>query len=173
MVFPFAIMIFANEKDCWSRILNIIVFGTVVAAIMTMFYYPIYTIYGKEMFRFPVGGRPPLSELSQIFGNLGVLAMISLLLVSLIHKLKPRFISNFKTILRKNSRENIEIWLTIVVIYTILYLDMPHEPAYLIPALPFFIMVILPFFNANLFKAATIFIILSSFIDIGANSINT
>ncbi|MCD6531028.1 hypothetical protein J7K99_01120 [bacterium] len=165
---PFAIMTFVNEKDRHSRILDIAAFMGITAIVTIIFYYPIYTIYGKEMFKFPVGGRPLPSELSQLFGNLGFAAITLSVFISSIIQIK----TDCKKIIKKFSKNTAKLWLTIVIIYTILYLDMPHEPGYLIPALPFAIMFILPLINKNLFKLATLCVIISSFVDIYPNGIS-
>ncbi len=168
MMFPFIITILAIEKEKKHWIYQSLIFASIVLIVGVIFYYPIYTIYNKEMFKFPLGGRPIPKELSQLFGNLGFTAILLSIFISVIIPQK----NNHKRITEKVPKKYGKIWLMIVIIYTILYLDMPHEPGYLIPALPFAIMFILPLTNKNLFKLATLCVIVSSFVDIYPNGIS-
>jgi len=168
MMFPFVITIFATEKRKKEWIYQSLAFVSTVLIMIIIFYYPIYTIYNKEMFKFPIGGRPLASELSQLFGNLGFMTIVLSVFISLIIQIK----NDYKKAIKKLFEKRSEIWLTIIIIYTILYLDMPHEPGYLIPALPFAIMFILLLTNKNLFKLATLCVIISSFVDIYPNGIS-
>jgi len=73
-----------------------------------------------------------------------------------------------------NRTKNFEvmIWIMAVIIYLALFVFLPAESGYLIPAVPFFILFAQRIMDGRIFKAVCVVIILSSFIPLGFTKIH-
>jgi hypothetical protein len=134
---------------------------------------PVLREYGLEFFTFADNiGYPSLRNLLgtgvlSVWGSVGALAIFGLCL------LIPLFIKSIKSNLAKRQTLAFVLLATVsVAIYIFTFLRLPHEPGYLVPIVPFTIMLFCLLLPPPYIRVLTLSLVLSSFITIGRSGIS-
>ncbi len=142
-------------------------FGVLTLLTGALCYVPNYLSYGWGFFDFWERGYPaPLTVARRmtlyIWGRFGVLAIGGALLAHLIMRL--RGIATDKKIYQQ-TKSYTWIWVVGIALYAISYLRLPHDQAYLIPLVPFVILLLGETMHRRVFQVACVMIALASFIE--------
>ena len=151
----------AENRVAFRRIL---VTGLVSAVVLLSSFAPVYARYGTEFFNYyaehafpgPLQIAPRMTI--EVWGFLGVAGLCLALLSGLITpRLRPAILPR-----------HLIAWACMLVIYAIAFLCLPDEAAYLIPAVPFILLLVWRIAPRWAFRACCVLIILSPFVTIRA-----
>jgi len=162
MLLPFCFFLFQFSKERVARIL-LFTFVTILVGCIT--YIPVIKTYGVTFIatyfdtadRFPV---PPLAKIIYkasigVWGFIGMLVLVGC---------AAHVIRNRKQIMIENKERKILIaCLITILLYMVIYIRVPHKSAFLVPMVPFFIMIYGLFLSSRAFKIYCVFITASSF----------
>ena|SRR6218665_2396141 len=164
MLLPFLIIMWeGNMKQDFLRILKIAVPMGVVALLAFL---PVILQFGTSFFmyydQFPY---PPASKVFYkmiigVWGIIGVVALAAMLLLAVLKKQKQERGSLFDVSLDKKV---IIASVTLIILYCISYFRLPQKSGYMIPVIPFVILLAGYYLNAKNFKILSVALILSSF----------
>lgn len=161
MVIPFAMILFSVSNQRWKSIL---IFSVITIMVGLITYIPVFKTYGFSFFtyadQFPY---PPLAKVIYkatigVFGLIGITAM-TFYGIKIIHS-KKTVIQNNMILSSKNL-----FWVCMMVLtlYAISYLRLPQKSAYLIPTVPFVIIVFGMLLSTRAFPVFCTLMMLSSF----------
>lgn len=160
MLIPFSILLFYGERNL-KKILTLVTTTFVVALLV---YFPVLKEYGllfftySDQFPYPNFFKMMYKATIGVFGTVGVTTILFLLIKILLDK--------------RNNREKVNSfpfgrigWVCIIVIilYTLAYLRLPQKSAYLIPIIPFVILLFGTFLSTLSFRIFCVLLTLSSF----------
>lgn len=163
MLVPFCILLFSFSKEGTKNIF-ILSMTAGIAGLLT--YVPVLQTYGPSFFtysdQFPYPNFPKLVYKATIgvFGTIGIVAIFSYKLKVLLTNKK----SIKKIIPEHLPRRIFYACLTVFILYAASYLKLPQKSAYLIPAVPFLILLFGYYLHSNAFKIFCILITMSSFL---------
>lgn len=168
MLLPLIILIMRQHRKDNLRVL--VGFSLVTCTIGALFYAPVFFKYGSGFLTFS-GNYPPLlwivySASVVVWGTIGVVAL-ALIIVTKLGPLKNNVIRTFRSTGNdEDSREKLLVaaWMLVIVLYLTAFLRLPHDGAYMIPIIPFVILLIHYFFPRGSFILLCSAIILSSFL---------
>jgi len=144
MLMPFCVLLIDNDASTRENFLKLTRYISVTLAATLFFYLPVFATYGTNFFTFyDLSGYPTIPKvlykfLFGVWGITGCLAMIygiAMLLFS--SPLKARRYLFPKTV----NEKHVIAWLVAVDLTIIVYLRLPYEAGYLIPIVPFTILV--------------------------------
>lgn len=144
MLFPFILVLL--HKGAHRR--DVARFTLISIAVGGIFFIPVVVAYGIGFFRYTQGEPIAIERVLEnattgVWGRVGfgvILVVLSILIWQLIHS------ESFSLRLRKTAYW--KIWLIGIATYLLIYFSLPHEAAYLIPVVPFSIL-ILEEFSSN------------------------
>lgn len=164
MLLPFLIIMWeGNLKQDFLRILKIAVPMGLVAIFSFL---PVILQFGASFFmyydQFPY---PPITKVFYkmiigVWGIIGVVALAAMLLIAVLKKQKQKRGSLFHFALDKKV---IVAGVVIIILYCISYFRLPQKSGYMIPVIPFVILLAGYYLNAGNFKILCVALILSSF----------
>jgi hypothetical protein len=165
MFIPFSILLLTNEGvvENLRRILRFVIPGIITGIILFL---PLLSKYGLSFLTFYNFPYPSISKVLYKFsievwgvaGFAGLIISIGLLFL-------PDRITAKKFLFPRGVNEKFVIsWLVAIDLYIIAYLKLPMEGGYLIPIIPFVIMLFGKYLYSKAFIFFTIMIIVSSFI---------
>jgi hypothetical protein len=166
MLFPFMLIAWQNN-NLKQNIITLIKIGIPMAFIAILAFIPVISQFGLSFFmyydQFPY---PPLPKVMYkmiigVFGFIGTiaLAVAAFLIIFRYQKQKPG--EAFEEGL---SKKIIAASFTILILYSISYFRLPQKSGYMIPVLPFVILLFAYYLNSNNFKWLCTAFILSSFV---------
>ncbi|MBU8933183.1 MAG: hypothetical protein KOO62_04170 [candidate division Zixibacteria bacterium] len=155
------------------RFYRIILFTILTSITSILCFLPSIDSYGLGFFRFYDTSYPELSQIISvatvgIFGRLGVIAIL-LAFISMLFGIKRTRV-HF-TNATASDRLNAVVWLIVIILYLAAFLRLPHESAYLIPLLPFLMLVFAKLLRRSIFVIICILFISSSFVSFGRTGI--
>jgi hypothetical protein len=139
----------------------VLVTGLISAGIVLVAFAPVYARYGTGFFNFYAEhGIPGPAELAarmtlEVWGLVGFLGICTALASCFLHVTTPR---------RAVSSRHLLAWAAMLVIYAIAFFCLPDEAAYLIPAVPFTMLLLWRFAPRWVFQACCGLIVVSPFI---------
>lgn len=145
----------------WRR-LNIFIWSSL--AVATLSYLPTWIKYGSGFFVFAQGEKPSLIEAIGtgtvgVWGTIGTLTIILLLVGALFH---------WRTLwysFRNNRYFDISIVAIITIcIYGVAFIRLPHQPGYLIPIVPFVLLLVAIYASRFIIVVSMSIFIIASFI---------
>lgn len=166
MLIPFMIIIRQqnNLKLNSKKIFKIIIPTLLVSIIV---FVPVIAQFGISFFayydQFPY---PPISKvlykmLPGVFGIVGIMAILIGLILICVNKRKQIFGALFNT---KLDTKIIYASILIIILYSISYLRLPQKSGYMIPVIPFVIILFGYYLTSNYFKLICILFIISPFV---------
>lgn len=140
-VIPFLILVYQKE-NVWVSLMRML--GLIALASLTtgLAYSPLYARYGWRFLRHAEAAEPSPIVMGQatvgILGGLGTVVVVALLLMWIISRVRGQPIPREQTVFpeRFSRAQAVSFW-SVSLLTLLIYLRLPHEAAYLIPALPF------------------------------------
>lgn len=164
MVFPFsAILYYRNKSESPKKNKSVLIFIIAAAVTTVIFYIPGLLTFGTSLFTdvawaYPGWGFIAFRYFISTWGLLGFAAIAVAVTAESIIRLKKK---------RQGiaSEKYIEYSMfAAVLIYTVIFLLMPHKPSYLVPVIPFILILLARFLSYKLFNIVCIALILSPFL---------
>lgn len=142
LMLPLA-MIAIDSSDQTYRRTNLIKFSISALFIGALSFLPVVMTYGVDFLTVSSTGYPPLLGVMRVFtfevwGGLGIIALG----IAIIGLLEQRFRPTGETSILTISKKQALAWNVAIFLYLIIFFYLPHEAGYLIPALPFVIMLL-------------------------------
>ena len=164
MLIPYCIMILqaGEKKENISRIVKMVLVSLFVGA---LFYFPVFAKYGSRFFMYYDLPYPSISKVLYKFfietwGLVGLLALF----ISVSIFFLPGTGSDRRYLFPRSINEKYVIaWLIAIDLYIIAFLRLPMESGYLIPMIPFVILIFGKYLYSKAFTVLCIMLILSSF----------
>lgn len=155
MLIPFAIMLYKADglKANVSRLLRMTIPALVTGAIV---FYPVYSEYGWDFFSFYDVPYPAIPKVLYKFSIevWGVVGLIGLIISTGLLFIPNRLKSRQYLFPRSVNEKYIVAWLVAIDLYIIAFLKLPMESGYLIPLVPFVILI----FGKYLYDKAFVFL---------------
>lgn len=152
-IIPFIYYMIFTQKNEIKRILNFLIIAITTSLVLFL---PLYLQYGiKFLSYYPsdISWILVFSDMNYYFGSLALLFGIVICLLS------------FKNLFGNLKKDKyLQFLLIIVIIYLILFIKVPFEIPYLIPIIPFGILLINEITNKKFFAILCVILLLNSFI---------
>jgi hypothetical protein len=172
MVLPLAIVIWGQQRN--AALGSILKFVATACLVGAAAFVPVYATYGAGFFTYydPVGypslDNVVLNATQSVWGRVGLLAFL-IAPVSLL--LKSAAIDWSELRLRATASGQFTAWLVAIALYVVAYIKLPHQARYLIPIVPFVVLVLDRILDRRAFALVCAVFIASSFISIGRTGI--
>lgn len=164
MLLPFAIHLWNNDgfKEWFVRVFRV---GLTAGILGALCYIPVIMVYGSGFFtysdQFPY---PPWSKIFYkgtigVFGLIGFSAILLFALYILLKKAKKKDELYAQPLDNKISYS----WLSVIILFIIAYFGLPQKSAYLIPLVPFVLLLFTRHLGAKAYRIFSYCIIASSF----------
>jgi hypothetical protein len=166
MLLPF-MMIIWQDKNLKQNFINLLKISIPMGVVAIVSFIPIIAQYGLSFFmyydQFPYPSMAKLvyKMVFGVFGFVGVMAIAIAVLSILLNKEKQKNGELFETQL---NRKIIAASFTILILFFISYLRLPQKSGYMLPILPFVILLFGYYLNSKKFKIVCGAFILSSFV---------
>ncbi|MEO6901956.1 MAG: hypothetical protein ABI315_02255 [Bacteroidia bacterium] len=166
MLIPFIIIVW-EQKNNFKNLGAFLKMFLPMSIVALLAFTPIIQKYGISFFmyydQFPY---PPLTKvlyklIPGVFGLIGTMALIGSILVILFNKKKQQVSTSFSNGLDKKI---IYAAIVIIILYIISYFRLPQKSGYMIPVIPFVIILFGYYLNGRNFKDLCICFIISSFL---------
>lgn len=178
MLFPYIFYLFQFRSKSEVSIKEIFAFILVTLSIGTLCFLPVFIKYNLEFFTFYEHGYSLRSAINiSTIGVWGTIGFVFILFILQYVVFFQKKISDERPALLSMRRLFIDYehstYLIVISLYLIVFFRLPHEAGYLIPAIPFFIMLLsrLTIKNHDIFKVFCIGLFLSSFVEISSSGI--
>lgn len=165
MLLPFMIITWQNN-NLKQNLIQVLKIGIPMTLVSVLVYIPIFQQFGFSFFmyydQFPY---PPLSKVlyKMTIGVFGVIGMISILLAIITIVLNVNKKEPSRLFENKLDKKISIAGLVIIVLYTISYFRLPQKSGYMLPVLPFVILLFANSLNSKNFKLLCAAFIISSF----------
>ncbi|HEX4084572.1 MAG TPA: glycosyltransferase 87 family protein [Chthoniobacteraceae bacterium] len=152
-------LILSDGAENRAALRRVITTGVIAAAVALAAFTPVYLRYGTEFFNFYAEHAFPdslqiLARMTiEVWGTLGVAGVCLALLAIPLARSRPRV-----------SSRQVLAWSCMLVIYAIAFICLPDEAAYLIPAIPFTLLLLWRFTPRWAFQSCCALILLSPFL---------
>ncbi len=165
MAIPLLTMYMAYHK---KHFLNMILFSATAFIVSMVCYTPCIYTYGLSFLKFyktarPAGDRILNKATVEIWGQIGFTAIIIAIIMSLANFNKRKHNESSGL-----SKYDLLIWSSPVLLYGLLFLYIPYEEAYLIPAIPSAIFLLNKYSASRIFKVTCVAIVLSCVVSFNA-----
>jgi hypothetical protein len=164
MLIPFALLFF-EKQDLKSSFYKIVKFWIATGIGIIIAYLPVFLNYGIRFITdYKRDSIPSFIVIAKfvtidVWGVIGSIAIASILMLTLINSRK-NFDPSIPTAL---SHENVRVWIAVLTLFIVEFALHPMKGAYLIPAIPFFLLFSARYLRRNQFLIMCAAIILSSF----------
>jgi len=158
-------LILIEEAENRVAIRRVVTTGMISAVIVVAAYLPVYTRYGTDFFNFYAEHAFPgplqiaARMTIEVWGILGAGGLCIALLAAAITK-----IANTAKSRPAVSRRQLVAWASMLVIYAVAFLCLPDEAAYLIPAVPFALLLAWWLAPRWAFQTCCVLVIVSPFV---------
>jgi hypothetical protein len=163
MMLPFAIQLWGihDFKGWLARIFKI---GIAALIIIVISYIPVVMVYGKSFFTY--SDQFPYPPFSKIFykgtiGVFGLIGFVAIILFALIALMKRQ--NKDQLYAQPLSRMHSYAWASTVIIYIIAYFGLPQKSAYMIPLVPFVLLLFTRYLDEKHYRIFSVLLILSPF----------
>jgi hypothetical protein len=169
MIIPLSLLL-AQGQNRGPAVRQVLRFCLTAGMVGAAAFTPVVGKYGWRFFTFyEPTGYPRLLEIMtratvDVWGTLGLVAILIVAVSCLIDSRKLRSIS-FKPV--SKAAIQFAAYLLVIALYFISYLRLPHQARYLIPIIPFVIIVFDRILSRRIFWVFCIIVMLSSFVSIG------
>jgi hypothetical protein len=166
MILPF-IIIFLQRNNMKENIVRFVKITVPMIAVAVLCFLPIIKEFGLSFFMFydqfpyPALSKVFYKMIIGVFGIVGVVAIITALLSIIIKRNKEQYGKLFH---HPFDKKMIVAGIIIIVLYTISYLRLPQKSGYMIPVIPFIIVLFGYYLNSKAFKILCLAFIISPFI---------
>jgi hypothetical protein len=166
MLLPFIIMLW-KQNDLKQNIIRFSKIIIPMSIVVVLVFLPLAIQFGSSFFiyydQFPY---PPISKVIYkmtfgVFGFIGILSIISAVLIVTFKKFNPQSEWVFKNI---DGRKIILGSYVIIILYIISYFRLPQKSGYMIPVIPFLIILFGYYLNEKTFRFFCYSVLISSFV---------
>jgi hypothetical protein len=165
MLIPFSILLIENDgvKKNIFRILKHVVSAIVTGAVL---FFPVFLEYGLDFFTYYNVPYPSIPKVLYKFSFevWGVVGFVGLILATGLFFLPDRITAKKFLFPRSVNEKFVIAWLLAIDLYIIAFLKLPMESGYLIPIIPFVILIFGRYLYNRAFVFLCIMLILSSFV---------
>lgn len=165
MMLPFAIHLWSNDgfNQWFNRVFRVGIAAGIVGAIC---YIPVVMVYGADFFTY--SDQFPYPPWSKIFykGTIGVFGLIgfSAIILFAIYILLKRNKKKDELYAQPLHDKVTYAWISVIIIYIIAYFGLPQKSAYLIPLVPFVLLLFTRHLGSKAYRAFSYCIIASAFL---------
>ena len=165
MLIPLALLL-VRDDDGNCSLKRVLQFALVACLVGAAAFVPAVLKYGPDFFAFYEHQYPSAFAVlkgasEDLWGAVGSLAIAAALISTLFSAGRA---GTGGSIPRGSNRLYTVAWLAAVAIYFAAFLRLPHEPAYLIPAIPFVLILLGRYLNRKVFIAVCVTLIASPFV---------
>ena len=155
MLLPFAILMLKPD-GVKANVMRIFKLGLPALLLAALLFYPVFRIHGWGFFNFYDVPYPSIPKVLYKFAIevWGVIGLVALLIVTCLLFLPNRLIKRQYLFPRSVNEKYVIAWLVAIDLYIIAFLKLPMEAGYLIPIVPFVILI----FGKYLYDKAFIFL---------------
>lgn len=152
-------LILIDGAETRAALRRVLITGCIAAVVAVAAFVPVYMRYGWDFFNFyaehafPTARQITVRMTVAVWGVLGVAGLCMALVCGLKTRVRPAI-----------SSRHLLAWISVIVIYSVAFLCLPDEAAYLIPAIPFALLLAWLLASACVFRACCALIIASPFI---------
>lgn len=166
MLFPLGLMLYQPGKR-QDNLRNLAVFAVGTGLVGVLAFLPVVLRYGTSFFSFLKVGYPPWPEVLhrasvQVWGTVGIAGLLVALLTTV---RRPH--TTVRPLPTPVPKRYLAAWALVIPLYLLAYLRLPHEAAYLIPTLPFILLLLGRALHQRVFTLLCLTLLLSSFICLG------
>lgn len=166
MILPFVIIIWQQQNIkqnviSFLKIFLPMLFISVVVFIPVMLQFGISFFHYYDQFPYPPMSKVLYKMIPGVFGIAGVTAIIIALFSIIINRGKQNFGSLFS---EKLNSKILAAAATVITLYIISYFRLPQKSGYMIPVIPFVILLFGYYLSRNIFQVFCILLIISPFI---------
>jgi hypothetical protein len=164
MTLPFALLFL--DHDNWKlSFIRILKFWCAAAVVAITAFLPVFLTYGWHFFTFFGPAFPPIATILKtitldVWGIVGFSAISIISFLVLVRKKTIHIVSLTSLFLQRNF----SVCIAVLILFVIEYAIHPKDPGYLIPPIPFFLLIIARYFPRRQFVLMCGLIILSSFV---------
>lgn len=167
MLIPCGLMLFESSKS-HQRVRNVLILCLAACATGVAAFAPVIGRYGLHFLKFCDAPYPPIATVvsratTDVWGEFGRVAIVLGLIVQVI---LMRRLNSGSYIPKKAGVLPVIGWGIAAILYTLIYLRLPLESGYLVPAVPFVILLLARFLERRVFAIVCIGIIAASFIGV-------
>ncbi len=170
MLVPFAILLYygKSDRDTKSYLKSILILGAITVAVGALVYIPAFLKFGKQLLSFYDVPIPLLKDSMkkasvELWGSFGTVALAVILSgIALI----PRYLCTESKDFSNKYGFLVRPAIVAIILFVIGFLRLPCEAAYLIPIVPFVILLLAAGLKRWVFIALCTAMILSPFVDI-------
>lgn len=162
---PWALLLY-NGLDVRTTIKNVIRLSIPAIIIGVLWFIPAYHHYGiaffdySDQFPYPSIAKVVYKLTLGVFGFTGMLVLVIYNLIGL----KNIFKKNLQAVTLFRTERLLWVCLLVIVLHIVSYLRLPQKSGYMVPAIPFFIMLLGLIISEKQFRMATIGMIISPFL---------
>lgn len=164
MLIPYSIMILqaGERRENIVRLIKLISSTLLVGALL---FYPVYSKYGNQFFMYYDLPYPSISKVLYKFfiETWGLVGLLSLFISVLVFFLPGSVTLRRYLFPRSINEKYVVAWLIAIDLYIIAFLRLPMESGYLIPMIPFVILIFGKYLYSRAFTFLAVMLILSSF----------
>lgn len=168
---PFGLLLVTQAPTLRAGLARLVIFGATAASVALALFTPVFAAYGWQVLRY----APGTSTFEQLWHNATVgawgvtgLYALALLPAGLIERLVWR---RSTPALQVGTWHSVA-WLLMIGVYALIFVQLPIEPGYLIPAVPFVILLLARVLPVPWFWLACGLLSLSSFVTIDATGLH-
>jgi len=165
MLIPFCIMILqpGERNENIARVVKMVMVSLLVGGLL---YFPVISKYGSQFFMYYDLPYPSVSKVLYKFfiETWGLVGLFALFLSVVIFFLPGRGSVRRYLFPRSINEKYVVAWLIAIDLYIIAFLRLPMESGYLVPMIPFVILIFGKYLYSRAFTALCIMLILSSFL---------
>jgi hypothetical protein len=175
LLIPFGLLL-VSQSPSPMRLRALVTFSLASCGLGALAYVPALVTYGwtflGPIFEPHPGQHPAFSTVVQtatiaVWGQIGLFSVIAALLLGMVSLFRA---DDSRLLSRKSFSYRQVIMVSIVVIYLLLFIHLPDQPGYLVPIVPFTMIVAHEFLSRRLFVTCCFFIILSPFVTLHRSS---
>ncbi len=172
MLLPLGLLLIQREKP-GSRLGPLARFAGSACLVGAATFAPVFRTYGFRFFTFSEGSHPSVFDIIRrasvdLWGNLGVCAILLALAWQFLRRKSAVDTSG----LAPERRQQVLLWLLTIGLYGAAFLRLPYLAAYMIPAVPFALLVLATLLPGSIFRVVCLAVVLSSFVNVGKRGLS-
>jgi len=171
MLLPFGLLLVQNDRPN-KPLRRLVGFSVITFLIGVVTFAPVFTRYGTGLFTFSQASYPDWSRLISlglvgVWGRIGMAALVVTVLYGMIY----RGAGSLERTIPFLQRPYHLAFISVIAVYGLAFLGLPLEPGYLIPIVPFTIILLGVYLERRTFQLLCVALLGSSFVDFDQSGI--
>lgn len=171
ILLPFSVLA-AQRSDPSVRLRRVLKLWLAACVLGALFFVPAFLRYGVDTLTFAESDVSFLQALRkatlETWGSVGTLGICAAACYQLLRTARS---PSRRISLRVSPGSHVHVWLIAIAIYVVVFARLPHLPAYLIPTIPFVLLLLLELLDRKPFVLASAALIASSFVGVDASGV--